>query len=313
MRELTMLRRVPLALVLLTVLEPGTAVAEPGWYRVDLEKGCGFTARLLGEEGAFYLLSYEGAVLRVEKGAVRRLARVEAEPEEPAGGEPPAGEEAGREPARREPASADRSLEESLRDAIETLASLDEAAVDRSYDLIAKEIATARPMVHLALSHRHPRVRALATKVLGEMGVPEKDLAAAAARLSDKKPEVRLAAVMAVRALGPAALPQLVECLAAETVPNNRKMAVKTLELWEDARAVAPLAGRLAQEEDEGVREFIACALESLTGQRLGADAEAWAAYLIQAKRDRELEAVTRATVPGRPAVAPGGKTESKE
>jgi len=87
---------------------------------------------------------------------------------------------------------------------------------------------------------------------------------------------------------------------------------VKTFQRWNDARAVAPLVDRLAHEGDGGVQDFIACALEAITGQKLERDSEAWASYLIQERHARDEE-VTHAALTERRAGEPGQDGESKE
>ena len=83
---------------------------------------------------------------------------------------------------------------------------------------------------------------------------------------------------MAIRRLGKAegGLAAILEYLPAETDPNNRKMAVKTLQEWRDPAALPVLAELLKSEKDKGVRNFLARALEVMTGENHGDDAEAW-------------------------------------
>lgn len=270
---------------------------EPGWYRVQLEDGNFLTARLVGEEGEFYLLNFQGAVLRVEKKSVREMKKLSVTPgtESPGTETPDKGSPKGpRAPAGAGGKDEKSARSEQLRDAVESLASSGTEGVERAYQALAKDFEVARPFLHAALSHQSPRVRTLATKLLGEMGSADEDLAPVAGRLSDSRPEVRLAATMAVRALGAKGLQALVEYLDRENVPNNRKMAVKTFQRWNDRRAVKPLVDRLSREKDKGVQGFIQVALESLTGQKLGRDPNAWAAYLNEEERHRELDQLTQ-------------------
>jgi hypothetical protein len=291
---------------LAVMVRAALAGEEPGWYRVELSSGSELTARLVMEDEEFYVLNFQGAVLRVEKSGVLKIERLSAPRAGPREADPAPEGRAGKAPPGPEPVpGADREgppqpgegaeNEEALRDAVEALASTDDEEVTRSYRLLARDFKAGSPFLRLALSHQSPRVRNLAVKLLGEQGTAKDDLAAVSGRLADDRPEVRLAAIMAVRALGAAGFSKMAECLESETVPNNRKMAVKTFQRWRDRRAVAPLVERLAHEPDGGVRGFIAVALESLTGQKLGQDPEAWAAYLSEEEGRRGLEKLKQA------------------
>lgn len=273
---------------------PALGGQEPGWYVIVLEGGESLTARLVEEEGDYYVVNFQGNVIRISRAGVKRLQRVsKAQGLEPAhgGAAAPAAQPEGEGP--------DSGKEEALRDAIESLASADRAVVDRSYKLLGEELAPARPLLHLALTHRAYRVRVMAVKLLGEKGTSAEDSKAITARLGDDHQAVRLAAVMALRALGPDGLPAIIDYLETESVPNNRKMAVKNLHHWNDQRAVAPLVDRLNREEHEGVRGFIFTALEALTRKKLGHDVVAWTAYLCDRQDRRELERLSGSALPG--------------
>jgi len=270
---------------------------EPGWYRVQLADSTFLTARLLNEEGNYYVFSFEGAVLRVEKKNVRGMQRLTGPENEAAAPKAP---EKGPSKAPRSTKAGDKADKgkevdqaraDQIRNAVESLG--EAGNVEKAYQSLSKDFEEARPFLHAALSHQSPRVRTLATKLLGEKGAADEDLVPVAGRLADPRPEVRLAATMAVRALGPKGLQALVEYLDKENVPNNRKMAVKTFQRWNDPRAVAPLVERLSREKDKGVQGFIEVALESLTGKKLGRDPQAWAAYLTEEERHRELDKLT--------------------
>ena len=283
---------------------------EPRWYLVVLKGGESLIARLVEEEEGFYILNFQGSVLRVAKSGVRKFEPLAKSAVSLSEGTPRAArsslddvEDPGALPAAPEPPEIpptreEERLEEELRDAIESLASPAEPAADRSYKKLAAEITTARPLVHVALRHQSHWVRTLSTKLLGEKGTAKEDLAMVVGRLADYKPGVRLAACMAVRALGPEGFQALVSYLKTETVPNNRKMAVKTFLHWKDPRAVPFLVERLSQESDKGVRGFIEVALEELTGQEFGQDHEAWTNYLLELKSQKETEQVSEAALP---------------
>jgi len=265
----------------------------PGWYRVELAAGGEpLTVKLVSEEPEVFVLSFEGSILRVEKKAVKTIKRIalpedgQAAPDAGKAGNPAAG--AGRAQAKdaggRAKASGKRPSDAALRDAVELLASTDEAASGRAYRLLTQEFGAARPHLHRALKHGNSRVRMMAVKLLGEKGSVKEDLLAAGTRLSDPEAQVRRAAVGALRALGNAGLPALVRYLETESVASNRKAAVQTLKIWNDAQAVGPLVHLLARERDAGVKNFAILALESLTGQKYGKDLAAWQAYLGKTK-----------------------------
>ncbi len=257
---------------------------EGKWYDLELDDGKRMVAQFRAEEEDAYTFSFEGDVLSIEKSAIRKM-----EPSSRTGDGRPVTPE-----------------EERIRVAVEGLASEGSDEVLRAYRLLSRVFPSSRPSIHHALTHRSPRVRALAVKLLGERGTAREDLEAAAGRLSDEKSSVRLAAVMALRALGGEGLPDLVRYLPTETVPNNRKMAVKTLQVWRDRRAVAPLVDLLAKETEAGVRTFIAGALETLTGQSFGQDANAWTAYCIEETRRQEMKRILES----RPETGPGQEME---
>jgi hypothetical protein len=315
----TKVARAALAVVLV-LAGPARAEEPRGWYQVELRSGELITARLVGEEAAVYLFSFEEAVIRVPKRDVRRLKPLstpglegQAGPPDP----PRASRETSRVPADPSAPSGSRrpgklqgpaaAGKEKLHDALETLSSTNDAAVRRAYQLLEQNFAAARPLLQASLRHSTRRVRLLATKLLGERGSAEPDLPAVEGKLSDTEPSVRLAAVVAVRNLGPAGLPALLAYLESENQPANRKMAVKTLGLWRDRRAVAPLIGRLAREPEEGVRGVIAVSLEALTGKGLGQDLNGWEAYLSGEASTREGAEAARNGNPPAAAANPGG------
>jgi len=265
---------------------PLAAKEAPGWYLLHLATGGEpLTVKLVSDEKDFYLMSFEGSILRVEKSTVRKLERISLPEDEKAAQvkrkvtDGKAGSAAPGPKAAAGPGGAGPS-ETAIRDAIEMLASSDAAAFGKAYGFLAKEFPVARAQLHRALGHGKGRVRMMAAKLLGEKGSAKKDLEAVSGRLTDENAQVRRAAVEAVRALGSKGLASLVRYLETETDSSNRKAAVQTMKIWNDPGAVAPLVNLLARDRDSGVKHFAVLALESLTGQNFGKDLSAWQAYL---------------------------------
>jgi HEAT repeat protein len=192
------------------------------------------------------------------------------------------------------PSREKQEVNEKLWSVVEMLASRENRTVQQAYQYLSKNFSYARPLLYRAINHENPRVRRLSLKLLGEDGTAAVDLREIARGLKDPEDSVRLAAIMAVRALGPEGMPYMVWCLEREREPNLRKMVARTFYFWEDFRAVAPLADRLGREPNRGVRNYIVVALESLTKQKLGQDAEAWSAYLLEERRRQEAERIVR-------------------
>jgi hypothetical protein len=266
---------------------PPDATEVPRWYAVVLENGERLKARFVSEDDRSYVFAYQGAPLRIEKGKVKSI-----EPLAGPGGSDPAGtakdEAGGGAPG----AGAKDPDEEKFRDAVEALGSESDAESRASFSILAESLSKSRRVVHEALSHRNFHVRQLAVKILGEKGNADEDLKAVAALLLDEKLGVRRAAVYAMRALGPKGLPELLRYLPAESDANNRKLAVKTFQHWEDKRAVEPLVAHLGGETDGGVRNFIAVALRVLTRKNFGTDAGAWSSWLELERQKGELEKI---------------------
>ncbi|MBN1442702.1 MAG: HEAT repeat domain-containing protein, partial [Planctomycetes bacterium] len=125
------------------------------------------------------------------------------------------------------------------------------------------EYPATRALLVQATTSPSSRLRAFALKILGENGSAEADLAAVSPCLKDRAVDVRLAAVMALQRLGQASpearargYPALEAYLAGETDVNNRKMAVKTIQRWEQREAIPFLVKLLKTEKDRGVRNF---------------------------------------------------------
>ncbi len=241
------------------------ALEEPGWYVFELEENVHLTGRLMKAEEDFYVLNFQGSVLQLARSKVLGLKK----PSLPAGTKAEEGEAHSDSAARAE----------QVLDAIEALGSLSDGERDQAYGALGRDLEISRPFLHAALSHQKPRVRALAIKLLGEVGTAGEDLEPVTSRLSDSTPQVRLASIMAMRRLGPRGAPALVDHLQREAIPNNRKMAVQTLQFWNSRGAVGPLLELQAVEKDRGVRRCIEVALESLIGRR-GRSPGAWEAHL---------------------------------
>lgn len=285
---------------------------ETRWYRVELKSGQDFTGRYMSDEKDFHVFSFQGETLRVAKNEVKSLTPLGRSPGTPAGasaaGEDPKGDGAeitagdGPEPKRGKGLVTD----DQLRDAIEELSAQNDDAVQSAYRLLSANFEDARPFIHLALSHQSSRVRKLSVKLLGEKGTAQDDLKWTVKMLSDDKPMVRLAAVLAIRTLGPDGYLELIKYLETEIEPNNRKLAVKTFQQWREVRAVAPLISRLQHEPDEGVRNFIAVALEFLTRKSLGTDANAWSEYLANDQEQKNLQKILEMEAASRRSGAEG-------
>jgi len=241
------------------------------WYVAELEDGASLTGKLLSTGETSFVLQFQGEVLELAKSRLQYLRKATL----PVKTESPRGETAADGEAR-----AARVLE-----AIEALGSQDTVASDRAFGVLVKEIETARPLLHAALVHRSPQVRVFLTKLLGEAGTAEEDLESVSGRLSDAVPEVRLAAIMAIRKLGPRGGQALLDHLERESVPNNRKMAVKAFQVWNDRSAVDRLLRYQPHEKDPGVQRFLETALETLIGRR-GRSPGAWAAHLQKMREE---------------------------
>jgi hypothetical protein len=266
---------------------------EQGWYSFEFRTGGSLVARLSKVEGNSYYFLYQGAILRVEKDDLKGLRRV-GSPEETS--QPSRVEltaptsENGRSTAGKE----SPAREEQIRDAIEQLGLLEDPRSDKAYRLLSANLPKARDLLHESLLHPSAIVRGRLVKLLGQGGTAREDLPAVSGRLNDPQPEVRLAAVLAVRNLGPDGAGALRLYLATETVPNNLKMAIKTLHIWKDVQSVAPLVACMEASKEQTVVEFAERALTYLTGQKLGSEPAAWRAWLTEEERKQEEQKVLR-------------------
>jgi HEAT repeat protein len=145
--------------------------------------------------------------------------------------------------------------------------------------LLRKGFPASRPVLVECVKKASPGARCFALQVLGEQGEAAKDLEVVSKALRDSSKRVRLAAVMAIRRLGKEGFPALKEYLLWEPEPNNKKMAIKTLQTWGDRAVVPLLVHLLRKEEEKTVRNFLVTALEALSGKQLGDNADAWESY----------------------------------
>ncbi|MBI4584342.1 MAG: HEAT repeat domain-containing protein [Planctomycetes bacterium] len=244
----------------------------PGWYLLEFKEGHRLTLKVLDQGDGSFRCYYQGANFPMSRHEIKLLIRLAELKRDAAAG------------------SLTPLEEEKIREAIEALASLEGGEAEEAFEFLRKEFTRCRKVLHEALAHREAQVRKQVVKLLGEEGNGDDDLQPLLPLLKDSEDRVRLAAVMALRKLGPKALEAFFEYLRFEPVANHRKMAVKTLARWHRPEAVAPLVERLEEESDAGVRKFITGALKTLTKQDLGEDAEAWKGYLEEFERQKEIE-----------------------
>ena len=150
----------------------------------------------------------------------------------------------------------------------------------RASKVLATDYPASRPLLVETSVRGSTRARAFSLKLLGELGEGSDDLEVLARGLRDRIAMVRLAAVQAIKNFGVDGLPALERYLPHETVPNNRKMAVKAMESWQKHDVVPVLVHFLKTEKDGGVRYFMVSALEKRSGRKIGDNLPAWEAYL---------------------------------
>lgn len=169
---------------------------------------------------------------------------------------------------------------ERYREALEVIGtSLEIPVVVEALKVLRNGYPRSREILLEAVSARRSRTRALALRLLTEKGMVPEDLRLVRKALKDSWPAVRLAAVMAIRALGKDGYSAIETYLPHESEPNIRKMAVKTLEIWGEPDAIPFLARLLKREKNRNVRMFIVDALQELSGQELGDDLVAWESF----------------------------------
>jgi HEAT repeat protein len=180
---------------------------------------------------------------------------------------------------------------ESFQAAMKVIAtSMDTNDLVEAMAVLRKGYPQSRPVLVDAVEKGAVKTKTFAIQVLGEHGKAEVDMPIVVPTLKDSREKVRLAAVMAIRRLGKTGLKAMLEYLPREESANNRKMAIKTLQQWNDLSACPPLVRMLKTEKDEGVQSFIVTALEFMTRKKLGNDVGAWEAYIEQKALNEQFE-----------------------
>lgn|SRR2546428_8491175 len=189
---------------------------------------------------------------------------------------------------------------ETFREAVKVFESKqDIKVVVGAMDVLRKGFPASRPVLVECLEKASPGAKCFALQVLGEQGEAAKDLQVVSKALRDSTKRVRLAAVMAIRRLGKDGFPALKAYLPSESEPNNRKMAIKTLQVWGDRAAIPLLVQLLRKEEEKTVRNFLVTALEVLSGKNLGDDLNAWETY----ESDQSIQEQAKILLPKKPEV----------
>ncbi len=265
----------PIGIILMTGLlsldESKIQFDGPGWYVLEFQQGKCLTLKVLDDKENSFRCYHQGTSFVVDRQQIKSLSRL----------------------AETKGTTADSftaAEEEKFRDRIEALAGLDLEESISAYDFLRKNFIRGRKILHESLAHRETRVRKLVVKLLGEEGKSEEDLQPIVPLLKDSEEKVRLAAVMALRKLGPQAMDALLQYLREEPVADNRKMAVKTLARWGKLDSARPLVDLLEEEKDPGVKIFIRAALKTLTKNDLGEDPDAWRELLNKTDRRENTE-----------------------
>ena len=129
--------------------------------------------------------------------------------------------------------------------------------------------------------------------LLGEKGSAEKDSGVVTPALQNEHAAIRLAAVRAIERFGEVGLASLLAYLPGEENPNNRKAAIQTLARWKNPKAVPTLVEVLEKEKDAIViRQYCVPALEALTGEKLGADVDAWKRHIEEESMIRQAREI---------------------
>lgn len=184
----------------------------------------------------------------------------------------------------------DRALT-AYRSAAETLdSSNDTKAILGAMETLRQGFPECRPVLLDCIKSPSVKLKCFALQVLGEQGTAHDDLDIVSQSLSDEKARVRLAAVMALRRLGKDCYKALSEYFPREADSNNKKMAVKTFQVWNTDEAVPLLVQSLEKEKEKTVRNFIVVALEALTRRKLGEDIGAWKSYIEGARLREEAQ-----------------------
>ena len=163
---------------------------------------------------------------------------------------------------------------------------LDALATSNESKGIVQALGTLRegfPESRMALSQAAlsgpRRVRSFALRILGEKGDAAHELSVVTQALRAPHPEVRRAAVMAVRKLGSEGFAQLTHYLRWERDRNNLKMAIKTLQHWGEKEAIPHLVDLLGRTKEQSVQAFAYTALEVISGKKLGHERQVWEEY----------------------------------
>ena len=234
----------------------------PGWYHLRLEPSREMVVRIVDVSKGTFSCVYQGFSVELPDSQIVSMQSISHSEKSPKG------------------LALTGEQHAKVLDAIDALAHPDFKVRKRAHAILRRYFPACRPVIHDALTHHARRVRALSVKLLGEEGAAPEDWMRIVALLRDTDFRVRLAAIMALRRLGPGNSEPLVEYLATETVANNRKMAIRNLERWKDPAAVRGLIGLLGGEQDREVRVFIARALKAITGKDHGEEADAWTVFL---------------------------------
>ena len=159
----------------------------------------------------------------------------------------------------------------------------------RAIRVLRDGLPESRPLLHEPLRHGTRVARAAALRILADAGDGENDRGIAVEATRDRNAMVRKAALVTLRRFGPEGLDAVAALLRREPEAKVRKVAIKTLESWRDAKALAPLIDRLRIEKDAAVRKFLVSALCRISGQRAGDNLAAW--ERIEQERVDHLEA----------------------
>jgi HEAT repeat protein len=274
-------------MILVLCRDAAAGEEEMVWRLFRLADGSSFTARLIDDQEDSFTISYSGSILQVAKRDVMSVSvaapdaaqekAAEAEPAKPWTREPMPPDPSAAPAAARSAGVPDERL---FRAAIEDLAAEDESRTPQAFLLLGAHLGRARPLLHQALQSRDRKLRGKVLRLLGAMGNARDDLPALATGLADPERWVRLAAVQAIRALGP----------EAPVTPGHP--AVEPPGAPRDLRLVEVLVEHFLREKDREVREVVRGALEELTGKKLGMDPAAWRTWLLDEKGRGDVERI---------------------
>ena len=162
---------------------------------------------------------------------------------------------------------------------------------EKAAAVLVKGLPATRDQLTSAARRASLAGRTVALRILGEQAASiDVGSDVLVEGLKDSHRRVRLAAIMALRAMGPKEHKSLARHLPRETVPNNRKMIVKTFQRWGDDRAVDAILQLLEDERHTGVQEFCFRALRVLTRRDFGRDVRAWNEHWRAVKIREELQ-----------------------